>query len=162
MTDSAGAIIRERRFLWNENHYFGGVQVATDGGYLITGSNDESNELLLKVSENGDSLWSRYRNEGWEEAEAVTSTDRVLPFLDYLNQAIHVNAPHHARRLVSMTKLKDMSNWLISNGYPGRINAGAGVVGNCYFLAGTYTHPLTSADSNRFQNPEVLREKISR
>jgi hypothetical protein len=150
IVDSAGNMIRNQIYGRTIKIRFWNVQVAPDGGLLLSGETSEKvfpwrhNDLLLmRISESGDSLWSRRKSDGWEEADSCVTTDGdKLPF-GYLDRAIHVESPHHISPLVVETKLGGIFDWLRSQGCTGRISGGgAGAVSDGYFYAGTLTHPL--------------------
>lgn len=131
------------------------VQNAPDGGFLLfgeTGTRDarrESDNVFTKLAANGDSLWSRTKGGGWQNAQPVEAFGQTdYPFYDYIQAAARSEYSHMIRRQafgdiictphietgsrIDSVKLNGSYFSLASDGF---------------FLAGTYILPKSESDS---------------
>lgn len=169
IVDSAGNLIRNQIYGQSIGMQFFNVQVAPDGGFLLFGGAtwpkvqpwESSDRLLMKISENGDSLWSRFKKDGWEEADScITEDSEKLPY-GYLDRALRTDTPHHIGVGQLVSKFGGAFEWLRTNGYTGRVlYGGSGVCTGGYFFAGSI-EPSESKESMKSQeghdDPNLFR-----
>lgn len=131
------------------------VQNAPDGGFLLFGEtgtremSPESELVFTKLAANGDSLWSRTKGGGWQNAQPVEAFGQTdYPFFDYIRAAARSEYSHMIRRQafgdiictphietgsrIDSVKLNGSYFSLASDGF---------------FLAGTYILPKSESDS---------------
>ncbi|MFZ5432446.1 MAG: hypothetical protein ACOZB3_01610 [Calditrichota bacterium] len=160
IVDSVGNLIHNRIYGKTIGIRFWSIQAAPDGGFLLTGQTCPNKNypcygqryLLMKISEDGDSLWS-YQ---WEMTKEYDKNLRMFddsekPLGKYIDEIVRSDPPYHASGLLTMTNLWGITEQMGSTGYPGRISGRAGIYGNGYFFAGFYVHPMETDSTGRNQ-----------
>lgn len=130
------------------------VQCAPDGGFLVLGETGprekgETDLVFTKLSENGDSLWSRKKGEGWNFAEPVEAFGkRDYPFVDYIRAAARFESSHmisgQAFGDITCTPYLETASGVDSVKLNGSY---FGLTSDGFFLAGTYILPKSENDS---------------
>jgi hypothetical protein len=140
--DSTGNVIRNEIFGKSIGIRFSHVWNAPNEGFLLHGQTTvpkvqpwvSGDEILMRISASGDSLWSRGRKEGWEADSGAVDTDGKLPHR-YFDDVLGVEPPSHVSHLISGAKMRSHNFW-----------DAAGLAPGGYFYAGGVT---LSADSSK-------------
>lgn len=143
--DSQGNIEQNRTYgrsvgmrLWN-------VWNAPSGEFLLYGeitwpkepAHEHSDDILMRISASGDSLWSRRRHEGWITDSEDTVAGSSLS-IEYLNQVMLLQASCNLHPLPAVAgKMAGVSEALRSQGFAGFAEpVEAGILPDGYFEAG--------------------------
>lgn len=135
------------------------VQEAPDSGLLLTGIISQNkvqpwspgHQLVMKISEQGDSLWSYFVGFNDHVPDSVILQNEQEPLASYLRRTIQQSHSQNKPDLINMTVPFAVPEQLRARGYNGRIwLSSAGVYNGGYFFAGYHQHPK-STDSAKNQ-----------
>jgi hypothetical protein len=165
IADSLGNILQDRCYGQNVDLSFHNIQRAPDYGFLMLGYQlvvSESGDIrhvqvITKIDQNGDSLWSRPNIAGWDKVEPIkTDHESECSILDYLNRATYVETAEFYIQLSARAKLQPAIDQLQNADSIGFIqqNGRIGMLSDGYYFVADYRHrtPPDSAWNKKFPN----------
>jgi hypothetical protein len=128
ITDSEGKLIRSQVYGRTIGMKFLKVWVEPGGGFLLSGEQRDKmapwvnhDDLLMRITENGDSLWSRKQKDGWEEGNSGATAGDRLP-RGYLDQISLARTPQSVIGSKHDQTVRAIQDSFVSRGWTGRMD----------------------------------------